>query len=156
MRIHKLYIALGLIVPLGLFFELAAHADEANQETRVTFSAPIQIPGQILPAGSYIFQLADPNSSQDVVRIFNADRSVLYATVEMVSTERMNPTGDTAITLADRESGKPDVLVTWFYPDNTVGHEFIYPKQLEEEIAQARRETFVGNQLMPNPEVTGE
>jgi hypothetical protein len=156
MRIHKLYIALGLIVALGLFFELTAHADEANQETRITFSAPIQIPGQVLPAGTYIFQLADPNNSQDVVRIFNADRSVLYAIVETVSTERTNPTGATAITLAERESGKPDVLVNWFYPDNTIGHEFIYPKQQEQEIAQARRETFVVNQLMPSAKSAGQ
>jgi Protein of unknown function (DUF2911) len=138
MRIHKLYIALGLILALGLFFELAAHADEANQETRITFSAPIQIPGQVLPAGTYMFQLADPNNSQDLARIFNADRGVLNATVETASAERRNPTADTAITLAERESGKPDVLVNWFYRGNTSGHEFIYPKRQEQEIAQGQ------------------
>jgi hypothetical protein len=67
MRIHKLYIALGLILALGLFFELAAHAAEANRETRITFSAPIQIPGQVLPAGTYIFQQADPGADQHLV-----------------------------------------------------------------------------------------
>ena len=50
MKIHKLYIALGLLIAFGLFFELAAHADESNESTKITFSAPIQIPGQVLPA----------------------------------------------------------------------------------------------------------
>jgi hypothetical protein len=157
MRIHKLYIALGLILALGLFFELAAHAADANQETRITFSAPIQIPGQVLPAGTYIFQQqADPDADQDLVQIFNADRSVLYATVVTVSTERANPAGDTAITRAEGASGKPGVLVNWFYPGNSIGHDFNYPKQHEQEIAEARRETFVGNQLMPSPQIAGE
>jgi hypothetical protein len=156
MRIHKLYIALGLILALGLFFELAAHAAEANRETRITFSAPIQIPGQVLPAGTYIFQQADPDADQDLVQIFNADRSVLYATVVTVSTEHANPAGDPAITRAEGASGKPGVLVNWFYPGNSIGHDFNYPKQHEQEIAEARRETFVGNQLMPSPQIAGE
>jgi hypothetical protein len=30
MKIHKLYVAIGLMLALGLFFELAAHASEFN------------------------------------------------------------------------------------------------------------------------------
>jgi hypothetical protein len=67
MRINKLDIAVGLIIAFGLFFELAAHADEANQEITITFSAPIQISGQVLPAGTYIFQQADPGADQHLV-----------------------------------------------------------------------------------------
>ncbi len=48
MRIHKIYIAIGLVLAFSLFFELAAHADEANQETIFTFNEPVQIPGAVL------------------------------------------------------------------------------------------------------------
>lgn len=145
MRINKLYVFIGLIIACGLFFELAAHADETNQETTITFSAPVQISKQVLPAGTYIF-LTDTDA-QNLVRIFNADRTVLYATLQTVSTENMNPADDTTITLAEQGAGKPDLLVKWFYPGNTVGHEFVYPKQQEQKIAHATEETFVGNQL---------
>jgi hypothetical protein len=48
MNINKGYIAIGLIIAFGLFFELAAHADESDQATTITFSQPIQVPGQVL------------------------------------------------------------------------------------------------------------
>ena len=44
----------------------------------------------------------------------------------------------------------------WFYPGRLTGHEFVYPKQQEQEIAQGKQETFVGNQLMPSTEAAGE
>ncbi len=93
MKIHKMYIAIGLIIAFGLFFELTAHADEANQETKLTFNAPLQIPGRVLPAGTYTFQRMD-NDDLNLVQIFNADRSVLYATLQTLPVERENATDD--------------------------------------------------------------
>jgi hypothetical protein len=155
MKIHKLYIALGMMIAFVLFFEFAAHADEANEQTRLTFSAPVQIPGQVLPAGTYTFQQVN-NDDLDLIQIFNADSTALLATVQTVSTDRMQATGDTAITLAEPESGNPPLLVKWFYPGRLTGHEFVYPKEQEHEIAQARQETFVGSKSMPSSETAGE
>jgi len=148
MKIQKIYIALGLMIAFVLFFEFAAHADEIDESTKITFSAQIQILGQVLPAGTYTFQQADANSESGLVQIFNADHGVLYATLQTVSAERRKPTGDTTITLAEQETRKPDVLLKWFYPGRTIGHEFVYPKQQEQEIAQAKQETFVRSGLM--------
>jgi hypothetical protein len=149
MRINKFYIAIGMIIALGLFLEVAAHADERNQETTITFSAPVQIPGQVLPAGTYRFELADPdNGDLDLVHISNADGTVLYATLQTVPTEGADPSGEPVVTLATAESSAPDFLVKWFYPGNTTGHKFIYSTQQEREIAHATQETFLGNQPM--------
>ena len=151
MKIHKLYIALGLLIAFGVFFELTAHADETNELTKITFSAPIQIPGQVLPAGTYIFQQAEPNDDLNLIHIFNADGSTLRATLQTVPADRKEATGDTAITLAEPESGQP-ILVKWFYPGRLTGHEFVYAKQQEQKIAHAKQETFVGNESMSNAE----
>jgi hypothetical protein len=35
--------------------------------------------------------------------------------------------------------------VSWFYPGNSTGHEFVLSKQEQQQLAQARQETFVGN-----------
>jgi hypothetical protein len=155
MRIHKLYIVLGLLIALGVFFELTAHADETNEFTRITFSKPVQIPGQVLPAGTYLLQRADSNDP-NIVQIFSVDRRVLFATLFTVPAERSETTSDTAITLAEETAGKPEVFVKWFYPGRTTGHEFVYPQQQEKEIAQARQETFIGNELISSPTGTGE
>ena len=155
MRIHKLYIVLGLLIALGVFFELTAHADESNESTQITFSKPVQIPGQVLPAGTYLLERADSNDP-NIVQILSVDRRVRLATLFTVRAERREATSATAITLAEETAGKPDVLVKWFYPGRTSGHEFVYPQQQEQEIAQARQETFVGNELISSSTGPGE
>jgi Protein of unknown function (DUF2911) len=145
MNINKGYIAVGLIIAFALFFELAAHADEFDQATTITFSEPIQIPGQILPAGTYLFKLPQGDSDRNIVQIFNANRTVLYATLQTIATDRQEPTDDTAVTLAEPESGGPSVLVKWFYPGHETGNEFLYPKQKEKELAQDKQQTIAAN-----------
>jgi hypothetical protein len=156
MKINKGYIAVGLIIAFALFFELAAHADESDQATIITFSQPVQIPGRILPAGTYFFKLADRDSNLNLVQIFNADRTVLYATLQTIATDRQEPTGDTAVALAEQGAGQPVALLKWFYPGNETGNEFLYPKHIEKELAQDKHETIVANQpTVSNSDATG-
>ena len=156
MKINKGYIAVGLIIAFALFFELGAHADESDQATTITFSQPVQIPGQALPAGSYVFKRADGNIDQNVVQVFNGERTVLYATLQTIATDRPEPTGDTVVSLAEQGAGQPDVLLKWFYPGRETGHEFLYPKQKEKELAQDKQETIVANQpAASNSDATG-
>src|SRR5216683_4701338 len=155
MKINKRYIAVGLIIAFSLFFELAAHADESDQSTTITFSQPIQIPGQVLPAGTYLFKLAS-GDDLNVVQIFNADRTVLYATLSTIATERPEPTDHTVVALAEQGAGQPDLLVKWFYPGRETGNEFLYSKQQEKELARDRQQTIVANQhTMPDSDTTG-
>jgi hypothetical protein len=146
MKIKKGYIAVGLIIAFSLFFELAAHADEFDHATTITFSQPIQIPGQVLPAGSYLFKLGNNGSALNMVQIFNADRTVLYATVQTIPTERQEPTGHTVVALAEQGAGQPDALLKWFYPGGETGNEFLYPDQKEKELAQDKQQTIVADQ----------
>src|SRR4051794_27254277 len=44
---------------LAAFTAPRAHADEWNKKTFLTFSGPVQVPGTTLPAGTYMFKLAD-------------------------------------------------------------------------------------------------
>ena len=44
MKTNKGYFLIGLIIASVLFFEVAAHADEWDLTTKLTFSEPIQIP----------------------------------------------------------------------------------------------------------------
>jgi hypothetical protein len=149
MRTNKLSIIIGLIIAAIAFtltFDILGHADEYDQSTALTFSAPIQIPGQkVLPAGTYLFKLADLVSDRNVVQIFNSEGTRLYATVLAIPTERQEPTGDTTLILAEQGPGRPDGLLTWFYPGRLTGHEFVYSAREEEVLAQAKQQTIVMN-----------
>lgn len=119
----------------------SARADQSNQATQVTFSQPVQLPGRVLPAGTYWFILPRDASQHFIVRIFNSDRTTVIATLHTINVERAVPTGHTEFTLAERGSEQPEAVVTWFYPGETTGHEFLYPKQVEKELAKDKQDT---------------
>jgi hypothetical protein len=95
----------------------------------------------------------DISSGTNLVQIFNSDRTVLYATIDTVPTERFEPTEHTTVTFAEEESGKPDVLLTWFYPGNLTGHEFIYSKDRKMLLAQDRKQTIEAD---PQPKANAD
>jgi hypothetical protein len=116
----------------------AARADQSNQANKVTFSQPVQIPGRVLPAGTYWFELPEDISEHYLVRIYSADRSVLYATLFAYNSERATATDRTVFGLAERGSAQPQAIVIWFYPGESTGHRFLYPKQVEKELASVK------------------
>lgn len=120
-----------------------ARASEEDEATKLTFNQTVQIPGRVLPAGTYWFTLLDTASSRNVIQIFNSDRSILYATVLAVSAERLNKTDHTEITFAQPESIQPETMLSWFYPGETFGHEFIYSQSEEKELAQVKHQTVM-------------
>ncbi len=154
MKMHKSYIVVGLIIAFSLFFELAANADESLQQTEITFSQPISIPGQTLPAGTYLFKQANVDDL-NLIQIFSSDRIHLYATLQTIPTEANQIPDDTTVTLAEQGAGKPDLLLKWFYPGEQTGHEFVYSNQVESQIAQYQQQTVVGNQPTTGTEAGG-
>ena len=142
MNTQKNIIALGLLLA-SAFILPAARADEWNQATKLTFNQSVQIPGRVLPSGTYWFILVDSTSDRNIVRIFNSDRSTLYATILTINAERVGQTDHTALIFAQRETMPSNAIVTWFYPGDNSGHEFVYSKSEQRELAQAKRQTIV-------------
>jgi hypothetical protein len=116
-----------LILLGGTFFVPKSRADEFDKKTIVTISGAIQVPGKVLPAGSYVFKLLDPNDLT-LVAIFNADETHLITTLQGVSDSRMQ-IDNTILQLQERPSGQPEAVKAWFYPGDETGVEFIYPNQ---------------------------
>jgi hypothetical protein len=139
-------IALGIIISCATMIQ-GAKADEWNQQTKVTFNQPVEVPGRTLQAGTYWFVLANSDSDRDIVQIFSEDWSTVYATVATVPSELFNPPDDTLLSFAEDKANGMPALVKWFYPGETTGHEFEYPKSKESTLAQSKRETIlVGSQ----------
>jgi hypothetical protein len=111
-------------------------ADEWNKKTDVTFNGPVEIPGIVLPAGKYVFKLADSQSDRNIVQIFNADETHLYATILAVPDYRLQPTGKTVVNFEERAAGAPEAVQAWFYPGDNYGNEFVYPKVKATQLAQ--------------------
>ena len=138
MKVRKTLSILGLILMFTIMLPVV-HADDWNQATRFTFNQPVQVPGHILPAGTYFFQLVGDN--HHLVQIFNEDRTTV-AILHSVSRERYGRRAEAAITLANRGGTRPQAIVAWFFVGEPEGHEFLYPKQEEQELAHATQKTF--------------
>jgi hypothetical protein len=117
-----------MLLASGASFAPAARADEWNKETTLTFNEPVEVPGKVLPAGTYVFKLADSQSDRDIVQIFTKGEKQLLTTVMAIPDSRAEPTDKTVVTFEERASGSPEALHDWFYPGETTGVEFLYPK----------------------------
>jgi hypothetical protein len=119
---------LALLVSLGVLGGLIpfAHADESDQKTVVTFSGPVEVPGQVLQAGTYVFKMADMQSANDVVLVYSADEKHLYGTFLSVPEQRAEPTDSAVVTFEENKAGAPEAVKAWFYPGEETGHEFVY------------------------------
>src|SRR5689334_20324850 len=121
---------------LAAFLVPSAHADEWNKLTYLTFSGPVQVPGATLPAGTYMFKLADSMSNRHIVQVFDKDGKKLFATVLAISDQRLQPAAQNIVLFGERPSGAPQAIKAWWYPGDTIGDEFVYPKTQAMEIAR--------------------
>ena len=140
MNNRKTLITLGSLLAFVMLLP-SARAAQYDQATKLTFSRQVQIPGRVLPAGTYWLVLADNLGSRNIVEIFNSDRSKLYATVLTNNVESLSTTNETTITFAEGDPMEPETILSWFYPGQTFGHQFVYSSVEEQKLAQATRHT---------------
>jgi hypothetical protein len=115
-------------------------ADEWDKRTTVSFSDSVQVPGVTLPAGTYIFKLAESNADRYVVQIFNERESHIYATLLAIPNYHLTTPDKTQISFYEVPSGQPPALKAWFYPGDNYGRQFVYPKGEAALISEAAHE----------------
>ena len=150
MKIARTILTIFTVTLVMFMLAAGARADTGfNKRTVVTFTQPVEIPGQILPSGTYTIELYESFGNRHVVRIYNADRSKLIATVLAIPNQRLTPTGDNVMKFTERPGNAPDALKAWFYPGNNSGQEFVYPKARAVELAQVTHETIPAVETEP-------
>jgi hypothetical protein len=119
-------------------FATPAHANGRNELTYFTFSAPVELPGVALPAGTYMFKHPDVNDRQ-VVQVFSQDGETVYGTFLTIPESRVNPAESPTVTFEETPRGTPEAIKACFYPGRTTGQEFIYPEEQAATLAEASR-----------------
>ena len=139
MKPFRALLSLFAVTVLGAAVLPSAQADTWSKKTVVTFSQAVEVPGKVLPAGTYTFQLLDSPSDRHIVQIFTADGSHIIATILAINNYRLEPTGDTVMKFSERPGDAPDALRAWFYPGDNFGQEFVYPKVRAIQLAQTTK-----------------
>lgn len=141
MKLGRSLFAILAVCSVGVVLPRTAAADEWDKRTMLTFSQAVEIPGKVLPAGTYVFQLADLPASRHVVQVFDQGGRIL-ATVLTIPTARQTAADDTRIAFEEQRAGAPFPIKKWFYPGDLGGEEFIYRRTRTSESSTGGNATF--------------
>ena len=126
---------LFLICTVGLF-ATSSFAQTIDKKVYFTFSGPVEIPGATLPAGKYLFHLADPDSGRQVLQVQSADGKKVYGMFFSLPAQRPSPPNEAEVRFMEAASGAPAVIGTLWYAGERTGRELIYPRQQALRIAK--------------------
>lgn len=116
----------------------SAWADSWDKKTNVTFREAVEFPGgTILAPGSYVLKLLNSQSNRHIVQVYDQDQQHMYAMVMANPARRLEPAEKTILTFYETPRDRPAFIRTWFYPGDTVGQEFPYPKNRPYYVASA-------------------
>ena len=114
-----------------------------DSRTEFTFNQPVELPGVTLPPGTYVFRFADATSGRKVMQVQAKDSSnKTYGLFLTISAQRPKPSNDAELRFLENPAGQPAAVKTWWYPGNSIGREFIYPKSQARRLAQRRTRWF--------------
>lgn len=95
-----------------------------THENKLTFNRPVALPGVVLPAGSYTFDIAT-ETALDVVVVRNRTK-VLYTGFTRTVERPASMSKTAMITLGEASVNEPPPITAWYEIGGTIGHEFRY------------------------------
>jgi hypothetical protein len=133
-------LAVALVAGISVT-RLSAQGATMDKRTYLTFSGPVQVPGATLPAGKYVFRIANP-ASPSLWQVFDASEKHLLAQFFFVRTrdrtiaEENAADGKPLVRFHETRQGVPPAVRILYYPTDLAGSEFLYPKAQAQRIAE--------------------
>jgi len=115
----------------------AQSAQTYDKKIYFTFSGPVEIPGATLPPGRYLFHLADPDTSRQVLQVQSADGKKVYGMFFSSPIQRPTPSDDPEVRFMETAAGAPAAISTVWYGGERTGRELIYPRDQALRIAKS-------------------
>ena len=118
-------IAVGAVL-LGLVMVASSHAWGVTHENTLTFNRAVALPGVVLPAGSYLFGLADMSRLNVVVVRSHDRRKVFYMGFTTTVQRPASMSRNNAVTFGEASVNEPPPISIWYEIGDSIGHEFKY------------------------------
>jgi hypothetical protein len=113
----------------------AAAQVRGDKAVYFTFSAPVALPNTTLPAGKYLFRLADSLVNRQIVQVYSADGSKLHAMLMTLPQLRPQPANNAELRFLETPANQPPAVANYWYPVERYGWEFIYPREQARQLA---------------------
>jgi LPXTG-motif cell wall-anchored protein len=107
---------------------VTAQAQPSDYRTYFTFSAPVTLPGVTLPAGTYLFRLADPDTGRKVINVLSGDGKQSLAMLHTIPNQLRDAPQNPEVRFMEAPADMPLPVKAWWYPGKAIGYEFIYPR----------------------------
>lgn len=121
----SVWIACATVV-LTLLVGGSGHAFNNIHQNKLTFSRPVALPGVVLKAGAYLFDVASP-TALDVVVVRSADTGkVFYMGFTQTVTRPHTMSKDAPIAFGEASANDARPISTWYEIGNSTGHQFLY------------------------------
>jgi len=117
-----------------------------------TFSQPVALPKTTLPAGKYLFRLADSLANRQIVQVYSGDGARLEAMMMTLPVRRNDTPNDAEVRFLETPSDTPAAIATYWYPGERQGWEFIYPRSQANMLAKSSNQPV----LTTASEATGD
>src|SRR5258706_14012880 len=108
---------------LALMMAGSVMAFGVNHQNKLTFSRPVALPGVVLPAGSYTFDLA--SDTADVVVVRNRTKVFYMGFTTQVLRPTWMPSGG-LVMIGEAPVNEAPPITAWYEIGGTIGHEFRY------------------------------
>jgi hypothetical protein len=121
-------LGIGVAVMMAVTSGAVTHATTmGNHPNIITFSKAVTLPGRVLPAGTYVFEVANPTASHDVIRVLDkASGRSLYMGFTRPVSRPASMSQEQAVSFNEAASGQPAPVRAWYPIGFRDGHEFIY------------------------------
>jgi hypothetical protein len=134
----KRLLTASVLVVLVHVMASGANASTFDKRTYFTFNQSVALPGVTLPAGTYMFRLADPDTTRRVIQVSDKQGTQSYALLLTVPAYRLDAAKDSEVRFLETPAGAPRAINSWWYVGDSTGYQFMYSK---EQLAALNRVT---------------
>ena len=115
--------AIGLALVVTVTSQAASVVGHTNY---LTFSGAVALPGMVLPAGTYTFSIANPNTSANAVRVSSRDGRIQFQGFTQHVPRPEGLSKDRMVSLGESKAGTSPPILAWYPSGSPSGHRFIY------------------------------
>jgi hypothetical protein len=128
LAMKQIAIVIGAVALASIGGAAALHArnQDAAPSARITFSQSVEVPGRILPPGTYNILLVQHGLRRDTVQFSSSDGAYNYVTNEARPVRMKSPATEALATLAPAADGKGEALMRFVFAGNRSGEKFVY------------------------------
>jgi hypothetical protein len=142
-----------VIALVAVFSGTTTAQTDTRDRTFLTFSGAVEMPGVTLPAGTYVFKLAD-TPSRNVVQVWDREEKKMIGHWLFVQADRPEVSNETVVMFKETAAGQTPAVHYWYYPGERIGKEFVYPKDQALKIAARTNERVLSTDGQPSPDAS--